>query len=403
MALSDSWLKANSGKEREKREEFSDRDGLSVRVTTKGKITFQLRYRYAGKPARIDIGSYPLTTLKDARSSGLQYRAELEKGNDPRLVKKLAIIQIQEVQSFKKLFDQFYKSYCVKNKKNSHEIYRTFEIYVFPRVGDLPADEIHVQKWMEILEGIIDKGKQSIADRVLINSRQAYKWGIKRQINEKNPLSDISAKNDLQIEKKTGERTLSDDEIYHLWMAVENSRMVYKNKLFVKLCLFYANRVGELLLSEKEHFDFKENVWTIPPENHKMGSKTKKPLKRPIIEEIKPILEAAFELSGDSKYVFTKVNANEAMTNSSVEALPYNIMQWLRKNKGYEMLHWSMHDLRRTARTNFSNLAPPHIAEIILGHKLPGVWSTYDKYWYIEEQADCYKKWWDRLMGIVNQ
>lgn len=403
MALSDSWLKANSGKEREKREEFSDRDGLSVRVTTKGKITFQLRYRYAGKPARIDIGSYPLTTLKDARSAGLQYRAELEKGNDPRLVKKLAIIQIQEVQSFKKLFDQFYKSYCVKNKKNSHEIYRTFEIYVFPRVGDLPADEIHVQKWMEILEDIIDKGKQSIADRVLINSRQAYKWGIKRQINEKNPLSDISAKNDLQIQKKTGERTLSDDEIYHLWMAVENSRMVYKNKLFVKLCLFYANRVGELLLSEKEHFDFNENVWTIPPENHKMGSKTKKPLKRPIIEEIKPILEAAFELSGDSKYVFTKVNANEAMTNSSVEALPYNIMQWLRKNKGYEMLHWSMHDLRRTARTNFSNLAPPHIAEIILGHKLPGVWSTYDKYWYIEEQADCYKKWWDRLMGIVNQ
>ena len=48
MAFSDTWLKANNGKERAALEERGDREGLGVRVTPKGKITFQLRYRYQG-------------------------------------------------------------------------------------------------------------------------------------------------------------------------------------------------------------------------------------------------------------------------------------------------------------------------------------------------------------------
>jgi hypothetical protein len=60
------------------------------------------------------------------------------------------------------------------------------------------------------------------------------------------------------------------------------------------------------------------------------------------------------------------------MGKSAPLALPYNIMQWLRRHEEYEMKHWSIHDLRKTARTNFSTLTEPHIAEIMLGHKLPG-------------------------------
>ena len=67
MALSDSWLKANHKKERAEREEKSDRDGLSVRVTPKGKIIFQVRYRYDKRLQRLDLGSYPLMSLKGAR------------------------------------------------------------------------------------------------------------------------------------------------------------------------------------------------------------------------------------------------------------------------------------------------------------------------------------------------
>ena len=49
MALTDSYLRSVLGKEHEKVFEKTDRDGLSIRVSKKGKIVFQMRYMFAGK------------------------------------------------------------------------------------------------------------------------------------------------------------------------------------------------------------------------------------------------------------------------------------------------------------------------------------------------------------------
>ncbi|EPA97866.1 integrase family protein [Pseudomonas sp. G5(2012)] len=49
-----------------------------------------------------------------------------------------------------------------------------------------------------------------------------------------------------------------------------------------------------------------------------------------------------------------------------------------------------VHDLRKTARPNFSTLTEPHFAEIMLGHKLPGSWQVYDQYDYLAEQKEAY-------------
>ena len=69
MALSEAWLKAQLGKDREKIEEFADRDAMGVRITPKGKIIFQLRYRYNGKQNRLDLGSYPKRHLQNSTNS----------------------------------------------------------------------------------------------------------------------------------------------------------------------------------------------------------------------------------------------------------------------------------------------------------------------------------------------
>ena len=87
MAFSDTWLKANNGKERAALEERCDREGLGVRITPKGKITFQLRYRYQGAAKRLDLGSYPLMSLKEARSEAQRLRAQHEQGQDPQVVR----------------------------------------------------------------------------------------------------------------------------------------------------------------------------------------------------------------------------------------------------------------------------------------------------------------------------
>ena len=400
MALTESWLKANLNKVRTKKLIKVDRDGLNARLSPKGKITYMLRYYYNNKRHDLDIGTYPLMSLNEARAEVTRLRKKLERGHNPKVVRQLERQAIIAAKSLQALFDLWYETYCIKNKKGHAEIKRSFEIHVFPRIGKLPAEKVTLHEWLDILEGLAEK-KPAIAERLLVNAKQMLKFAVKRKLIPSNPLSEIYAKDDLQIKKRAVDRTLSDEEIRMLWLAVDQSRITPKNKLFVKLCLIYGCRNGELRVAEKTHFDFNTMVWTIPPENHKLGKNTGKPLLRPITPSIEIYLKKAFALSGASKYVFTNDGSHEVMGLRAPLAIPYNIMQYLRRHEGYELAHFSMHDLRRTARSNFSTLTEFHIAEIMLGHSIGRIVQTYDKYDYLEEQDMAYEAWCERLYAIV--
>ncbi len=400
MALTESWLKANLNKVRTKKLIKVDRDGLNARLSPKGKITYMLRYYYNNNRHDLDIGTYPLMSLKEARAEVTRLRKKLEQGHNPKVVRQLERQAIIAAKSLQALFDLWYETYCIKNKKGHAEIKRSFEIHVFPRIGKLPAERVTLHEWLDILEGLAEK-KPAIAERLLVNAKQMLKFAVKRKLIPSNPLSEIYAKDDLQIKKRAVDRTLSDEEIRMLWLAVDQSRITPKNKLFVKLCLIYGCRNGELRVAEKTHFDFNTMVWTIPPENHKLGKNTGKPLLRPITPSIEIYLKKAFALSGASKYVFTNDGSHEVMGLRAPLAIPYNIMQYLRRHEGYELAHFSMHDLRRTARSNFSTLTEFHIAEIMLGHSIGRIVQTYDKYDYLEEQDMAYEAWCERLYAIV--
>lgn len=400
MALSDTWLKANNGKERAALEERGDREGLGVRITPRGKITFQLRYRYDGKPRRLDLGSYPLMSLKEARAEAQRLRARHEQGHDPQIVRCLEKQAIIKADSIESLFRQWYEAYCKKNKKGHHDILRSFELHVFPSIGNLPAEQVTLHEWLNLLEKHATQ-RPGIAERILINAKQMLKWAVRRKLVVTSALAGINAKEDLQIKKLPGSRTLSGDEITRVWRAIENSRMATKNRLFLKLCLIYGCRNGELRQAEKSHFDFERNVWTVPPGNHKLGHATGKPLLRPITPETSPLITEAMGLSNGSHYLFTNTGSDEPMGTSAPLALPYNVMQWLRRHEKFEMEHWSIHDLRRTARTNFSTLTAPHIAEIMLGHRLPGAWQVYEHHDYLQEQAEAYTAWFRKLETLT--
>ena len=88
------------------------------------------------------------------------------------------------------------------------------------------------------------------------------------------------------------------------------------------------------------------------------------------------------------------------MGRSGPTDTPYNFMQFARKNYKVEMDHWSMHDLRRTARTNFSAFTSRDVAELMVGHVMPGEQGTYDYYDYQKEMSKAYKKWWKKLSNL---
>lgn len=401
MALTETWLKSQNGRNQEKILTKADSAGLSARVSQKGKITFQLRYRYHGKACRLDLGTYPQVTLKQARVEAERMKGVLEQGRDPRIQKHVERTQILHEITFRALYLEFHEKYCVHHKKNAHVILRSFEIYIFPEFGKLPADEITIHMWLNLLEKIT-KTVKHIADRILINTKQCLNWGIKRQLIKKNPLVGISGAIDLNIQNRAVTRTLDDREICIIWRSIDKSKMSQKNVYFIWLCLFFGCRVGELRSAKKSHFDLKNNIWTIPPENHKTGSKSGKPILRPIIDEIKPILEDTMA-ANRTEHMFINDKTNKMMSVCSPAVFPPQIMKMLRKKYQIDFEHFSMHDLRRTARTNFSKATQPYVAEIMLGHALPKIQGTYDHYDYLEEQKKAYQWWWARLQEITSE
>jgi hypothetical protein len=272
MAITDAWLKATIGKGTGEVVTRTDRDGLSVRVSSNGKLTFQMRYRYNGKYQRLDLGSYPRVSLKQARDENKRLRAELEQGYDPKIVREIEKHAIADNKILSELFYLWYEKQCIPEVKIPSLIKRSFEIHVLPELGKLPADKITIQVWLTLLEKLLLSVPQ-ITSRVLTQTKKMYKWGVKRGELTSNPLSDITAKVDLKIKRPTGKRVLDDSEIVLVWEALRGTRISPHNKLMIKLCLFFGCRTGELRLAKKLDFDFNTMIWTVPPDNHKMGNK----------------------------------------------------------------------------------------------------------------------------------
>lgn len=400
MALTEAWLKANNGKSREKVEEVADRDSMSVRISPKGKIVFQLRYRFAGKAERLDLGTYPYLSLKDARSKVSEMRSLLDKGMNPKVEIRVQQQKYIDATTLKEVFEDWYESYCVKKKTSAKDIRNSFEHHVFPEIGDLPIDRITLQQWLAILEELAEE-VPSIADRILTNAKQVLKWAKKRELLEINVLSDIYAKEDLGIQKNRGKRFLSDEEIAMVWKAIDESKALLKNKIFLKLCLMYGCRNGELRKALKTDFDLKRKVWIVPVEKNKVGKKTGREIVRPILPAMEELIVEAMSLN-NSEYFLTNDDDITPMGHGSSNSLAANVMERLRRHYNYHMPHWSLHDLRRTARTNFSAFTSRDVAELMIGHVMPGEQGTYDYYEYLPPQIDAYTKWLIKLETLTN-
>lgn len=403
MALSDSWLKSNNGKIREKVEVITDRDSLSVRISPKGKIVFQYRYRFNGKASRLDIGTYPHLTLKDARILVQKYKTELDQGKDPFQLKLKSETNYLKQLTVKEICDQWFTTIAF-GKVSTKDNFRAFEIHLYPHLGKRICDEVTLQEWSELLFKITSEAK-SVSVKILSNLKLIMRWGcIHGRINNQ-PLQHLKAA-DLNFKKVKRSRYLSEQEIF--WVvhsAIRNNGMSPKNKAVIVMLLFYGCRVSELRLAKKSDFDFNENTWYIPVENHKMGDRTHRPIVRPIIPQIVPFLKYVFSLSPTScEYAFPNLKGKKytKLEKGFQTTIPMYVDNSIKKIFGVEISHWTTHDLRRTMRTHISDLAAPHICEIMLGHGLPAVWGTYDLHEYLSDQAQAYEKWFYKLCAILD-
>jgi len=112
MALSDSWLRGVNGKPYAGPSEVSDGDGLSVRVSPKGVVAFQVRHVVDGKRVRTSLGRYPALTLREARIKA----DELKSGVAP-------ISASGDEPTPAALFDEWFEKYVMRECREGTQKY----------------------------------------------------------------------------------------------------------------------------------------------------------------------------------------------------------------------------------------------------------------------------------------
>jgi integrase len=386
------WIKAE-----ERFEGRSDGGGLYLRRREKDAApVWRFRYRFAGKRRVVDLGSYTVLSLADARKLAKEFGARVALGHDvagekqARKREAVARIEAQKLAvTVGKLADEYFERMILGRWKHPNIVRARIEKDIKPIIGRLPVEDVKPAHIDHLLKQIVKRGAPTIANDVLRWLRRIFDYAVKRHMIQTNPAAAFDLA-DAGGAEKARDRALSRDELVKLFAAMPLAKgFSRENELTVKLLLMLAVRKQELIGARWEEFDLDGAVWHLPAERTKTSAALDIPLPRQAVENLREL----HRLACGSDYLLPARKAQARMLPHICEST-INVALAKVRPLMPESAPFTTHDLRRTARTHLAALGvDAHIAERCLNHKLKGVEGIYNRHDYFEERKDALDRW----------
>lgn len=384
---------------RDKFYELADREGLSVRVSPAGRITFQYRYRIGRRAERLKIGTYPGVSLAEARIRHGEARKLVAAGQSPARQRQAAIRSAADAETVKELAKEFLDRFVRVERRRPQTAEQMIEADVIPKLGPLRVRDVTRRDVIRMLDAIVDRGAPVQANRTAALVKQMFRYAVERGMIDVNPCGEIRRQTVGGTERPR-ERVLSAEEIKAFWgrlplanqIACNPKERIYPvSKALVaalRLLLVTAQRRGELVKAKWSDVNLDEGTWTIPAENSKNGRAHRVPLSPLAVQLFQELKVEA----GESQYVLptphTRKKGDAAMTERSLTKAAERAQQVVGIDK------WVPHDLRRTSATGFAELGvPPQVIERILNHTMQGILAVYNRHDYFAECKEALNRW----------
>ena len=376
--------------------------GLALRVSKGGRKTWTLLFTPPGetKRARMTLGTYPATSLAQARTLAIEARGHLEQGQDPRVV---LAAQAAGAMTVAALIESFLDKHARPNLRSADEIERRLTKNVTPVIGSVKVSDLHRRDMNRVVDPVLKRASRVEAGRVFEDLRGVLRWAVARGDLDHNPIDGMKK----PAGSKPRQRILSEDEIRNLWNQLPTSLARSKAcQRIIKLGLLTAQRVGEIAGMATAELDLACGIWTIPAERSKNKHSHAVPLTSAAIAVIK---EAVADAGNGALFVFP---GKEGMTSLPAMAVAKTIGRAHTPDDGapagrFGMPHWTAHDLRRTAVSGMGKLGvPPIVRGHIINHrsvtKAGVTLGVYDQNDYGREKREALERWADHLAVIVN-
>lgn len=369
--------------------------GLVARCLPSGTVSYGFRYRDQARKQRwLPLGMHGRITPDEARTLARKRAGEVADNRDPlgeRIASRAAAAKTVDF-----VLDEFLKRYVnnpAKPLRSARQYRYTFEKYVRPHIGNLSIYALMQDRELitTMLDAIEDTSGARSADVALAYLRSAFVWHEARDSKFRSPIVKGMAR--TQPSERARKRVLDDQEICDLWAALdelEGAPVCYR--AYIKTLLLTGQRRREV--SNMRWEEIAGDIWTIPAERSKTGVENAVPLT----VQVRALLGAARQTG----LVFSSDGGKTAFGgySKSKAALDTALVAVRKREKRAPMEPWVQHDLRRTARSLMSRagVLSDH-AERVIGHAIPGIRATYDRYKYVEEKREAL----ERLAALVDR
>jgi integrase len=376
-ALTDRFCAGSKARDTEIQTDYFDdkTPGLALRVSKSGLKSWTFHFTHAGKRNRLTFGNYPAISLAAARTKADEARSAVADGTDPRLLRGgtlRAIAEDYQKREGNKLRSAGWQQWAL-------------ERHVYPVLGNRPIGDIRRSEIVRWLDDIEANAGAPMADRALATVRKIMNWHAIRSDDFRSPI----VRGMTRSKAGPRERTLSDDELRVVWKTAGDAGVFGNYLRFLLLTAARKSEAADLAWDELAGGD-----WTLPAARNK----TKMDLVRPLSKRAQSMLPKP-----ESKFVFSKGgrSINKRLANYKHD-FDIMVLDELRKTDrtAQPLPRWTLHDLRRTARSLMSRAGvPTDHAERCLGHVIGGVRGVYDRHEYHREKARAF----EALASLIKQ
>jgi integrase len=364
-----------------------------------GAKAWQWRFYWKRKRVKLTVGQYPELSQADAHERVRQARALLERGIDPRqagLTRERSAPSPPadsdgkpiDPHSVEALAKDFMARFIIPHRKRPEYVHRILDVEVLKHWRTRDARTILPRDVIELLDGIVDRGSRTMANRTAAILGQMFKFAIQRRYVDSSPVQLLYAPGGKE---KPRDRALDDAELGALLRSLDEVFIrAPTTAIAIRIALLTACRRSELVLAEWADItlDGDAPVWRIPVENAKTEVQCFNPLVPAAVAEFRRLKARA----GRSRYVMPNVKGDGPLEPRLLTRSIARHLDTLSKKHGVGA--FTLHDLRRTVRTGLARLKiQPHIAERVLNHAQPGIAAAYDVYQYQDEKRAALKKW----------
>jgi integrase len=354
---------------------------FGLMVTTNGHKSFVVQYRSNGVSRRLTLKAAPQggLSLNEAKREAKAIIGSVTKGGDPLADRRSASRAAEN--TLQAIAEEFFARDGAKLR--SLRMQRlTLERLVYPRLGARQIDDIRRTDLVRLLDKIADESGPRMADITLAFLRRILNWHASRSDDFRSPIVRGMAR--TKPSQRRRQRILNDDEIRAVWRATEAQPNAFN--CLVRFLLLTATRRTEAARMERSEVSGTE--WTIPQARYKTGLE----LLVPLSPTAQAILAKTPKLG--TRFVFTNDGKHALASFSKFKP---------KLDKASGVTGWTLHDLRRTARSLMSRAGvPSDHAERCLGHVMGGIRGTYDRHEYINEKRHAFEALASLIEGIVH-